>query len=129
METPPMDLSASILFLFIIAAIVALIARRLRLPYTVALVVAGLLLGTTSSVVAPSLTKELLFSLFLPGLLFEAAYRLEPHELWGNRVTIFTLALPGVVVATLLTTALLVPGLGAAGVGGAALWQSALLFA
>jgi len=63
--------------LLAIATAVAVLARRIRLPYTVALVVTGLALGTTSFVHAPHLTKELLFAAFLPGLLFDAAFNLE----------------------------------------------------
>ena len=42
-----MTLSGSIILLLLVAAAVALAARRLRLPYTVALVVAGLLLSAS----------------------------------------------------------------------------------
>ena len=123
-----MQLSISVLFLFVVAMFVALVARRIRMPYTVALVVAGLLLGTTHVVAAPSLTKELLFTVFLPGLLFEASFRLELEDFWRNRATIFSLALPGVVFATLITVAILVPAL--RGIGLDALpWKAALVFA
>ena len=47
------------------------------MPYTVALVMAGLVLGTAHAFEAPHLTQELLYALFLPGLLFEAAFALE----------------------------------------------------
>jgi CPA1 family monovalent cation:H+ antiporter len=91
-----------------VATAVALIARRLRLPYTVALVVAGLALGTTRFVSAPNLTKELLYAAFLPGLLFEASFNLEFKKFWQNRRTIFSLAIPGVLLAIGLTGVLLV---------------------
>lgn len=124
-----MDLSASVLLLFIVAALVALAARRLRVPYTVALVAAGLALGATNAVAPPVLTKQLLFTVFLPGLLFEAAFRLELEDFWRNRLTVFSLAVPGVVLATLLTTAALVPALRLAGAGDEIGWGAALVFA
>ena len=65
------------LLLFIVATAVAIAARRLQVPYTVALVLAGLALGPVHAFEPPHLTKELLFSVFLPGLLFEAAFHLE----------------------------------------------------
>jgi len=95
--------------LFAVATAVALGARWLKVPYTVALVVAGLILGATRALPAPHLTKELLYAVILPGLLFEAAFHLEARSFWGNKLAINALAIPGVVVATLLTAALLVP--------------------
>ena len=64
----------------------------------------------------------------MPGLLFEAAYHLEVHELRENAWTISSLAVPGVVVAILLTALLLVAGKTL--VGSAALldWKTALFF-
>ena len=122
-----MTLSGSIILLLLVAATVALVARRLRLPYTVALVVAGLLLGASTLLHPPVLTKELLFAVFLPGLLFEAAFHLEAEEFWRNRVTIFSLALPAVALATALTAATLVGALRLAGV--ALAWGPAFVFA
>jgi hypothetical protein len=60
--------------MFAVATVVALVVRRRLVPYTVGLVVAGLVLGATQVLRSPHLTKELLFARFLPGLLFEAAF-------------------------------------------------------
>ncbi len=98
-----------LVLLFAIASAVAVIARRLRIPYTVALVVAGLGVGATHAVHAPHLTKELLFNVFLPGLLFEAAYHLEFRRFAQNKTAIIALALPGVALAIGLTAAILAP--------------------
>jgi CPA1 family monovalent cation:H+ antiporter len=95
--------------LFSVATAVALAARWLRAPYTVALVAAGVLLGTTHAFEPPHLTKELLFDVFLPGLLFEAAFHLEFRKFWQNKLAINALAVPGLLVAIAITTALLVP--------------------
>lgn len=97
------------LALFAVATAVALLARWVRVPYTVALVVAGLVLGTTHAFEPPHLTKELLYSLFLPGLLFEAAFHLEFKKFWANKLAIFALAIPGVAAAIGATAGLLVP--------------------
>jgi CPA1 family monovalent cation:H+ antiporter len=91
------------IILFSIATAVAIAVRRFRVPYTVALVIVGLVLGAFRVIEVPHLTKELLFTAFLPGLLFEAAFNLEAREFWSNRVAITSLALPGVVVAIALT--------------------------
>ncbi len=104
-----MGFEVHFVLLFAVATAVALLARWLRVPYTVALVIAGLTLGSTSSFTAPHLTKDLLYAVFLPGLLFEAAFHLRFDEFWENKVTILALAVPGVLAATALTTVLLTP--------------------
>lgn len=104
-----MDTEVIVVALFSVATAVALIARRFKLPYTVALVVGGLVLGSASALHPPHLTKELLYSVFLPGLLFEAAFHLEFRRFWQNKMAVFALAIPGLVAAVGLTTLLLVP--------------------
>ena len=93
--------------LFTIATAVALAARRLEIPYTVALVFAGLVLGATHLFHPPELGEKLLYQLFLPGLLFEAAYHLPPDELRTSKARTVALAVPGVVIGMLITAALL----------------------
>ena len=56
-----------------LAILVALAARRLRLPYTVGLVLAGAALAATRSHAGLALTHDLIFDVVLPPLLFEAA--------------------------------------------------------
>jgi monovalent cation:H+ antiporter, CPA1 family len=104
-----MRIEIIVVALFSVATAVALVARRLKLPYTVALVVAGLALGSAHVFDAPHLTKELLYAVFLPGLLFEAAFHLEFRRFWQNKLAVFSLAIPGVIAAVALTTVLLVP--------------------
>ena len=96
-----------IIFLFIVASGVAFAAGRWNLPYTVALVVVGLILGSMEIFQAPELTHDLLFLVFLPGLIFEAAYHIKFDELWRDRAPILSLAIPGVVVSIVLTALLL----------------------
>ena len=94
-----MHSQAIIVALFSVAAAVALVARRLKVPYTVALVVAGLVLGTAQVFEPPHLTKELLYAVFLPGLIFEAAFALEFDKLRQNKLAVVSLAVPGLIVA------------------------------
>ncbi|MBP6741210.1 MAG: Na+/H+ antiporter [Deltaproteobacteria bacterium] len=104
-----MHFEAVFISLFAVATAVALAARWLKIPYTVALVVAGLLLGTTRVINAPHLTKELLYAIFLPGLVFEAAFHLDFHKFWQNKLAIHALAVPGVAAAIGITAVLLQP--------------------
>ena len=69
------------IFLFMVATAVAIGIRRFHIPYTVALVLAGLVLGFFHAFKAPELTKELLFTVFLPGLIFEAAFHIDFHDI------------------------------------------------
>jgi CPA1 family monovalent cation:H+ antiporter len=111
---------ASVLLL-LVAAIVSVAAQRLRIPYTVALVVAGLGLGATHvSFLAPALTRELMFGLVLPALVFEAAFDLELEEVRHDGVTLAALAVPGVIAAIVITAFALAPMLEALGVPAAA---------
>ena len=109
-ETRRSMATGSFVLLFVVATAVAIAARRLRLPYTVALVLAGLVLGLVRLFEPPNLTKELLYAVFLPGLLFEAAFHLEFRDFWRDRFAIAALAVPGVVAAVALTAMLLEPG-------------------
>jgi CPA1 family monovalent cation:H+ antiporter len=77
------------------------------MPYAIGLIIAGLALSNVTSFSGPQLTKDLLFLVVLPGLLFEGAFKLDFAEFWRARYSILTLAVPGLVVSTLLTALLL----------------------
>lgn len=112
-----------------VATAVALVARWIKIPYTVALVVAGLVLGTAHAFEPPHLTKELLYAVFLPGLLFEAAFHLEFRRFWQNKLAINALAVPGVAAAIALTAAILTPVADALHFVQGFTWQHGLVFA
>jgi CPA1 family monovalent cation:H+ antiporter len=90
-----------IIELLLVASLVAIAVRRLRVPYTVALVVVGLLL-TNLSPINLELTPELILGLFVPPLVFEAAFHLNFSELRRNLTTILVLAVPGVLITMLI---------------------------
>jgi CPA1 family monovalent cation:H+ antiporter len=104
-----METETILILLFVVATAVAIAVQRLAVPYTVALVFTGLVLGLLHAFEAPHLTKALLFNVFLPGLLFEAAFYIEFKQFWRNRLTIHSLALPGVIAAIALTALILTP--------------------
>ena len=104
-----MHLDLAFVLLFAIATGVALTARWLKVPYTVALVLGGLLVGAGDWMSPPHLSKGLLFAVFLPGLLFEAAFHIDSRKFWANRLAIHGLAIPGVVMAIGATALLLYP--------------------
>lgn len=90
-------------FLLSIAAVVAMLCRRLRLPYSVGLVAAGI--GLTLLRVAPqvALTKDLLFEALLPPLIFEAALFLPWKPLRHELPVILLLATLGVTLSAGIT--------------------------
>ena len=90
-----------IIELLLIASLVAIVVRRLHIPYTVALVVVGLFL-TTQSPLNFELTPELILALFVPPLVFEAAFHLNLTELRRNLTSILMMAVPGVLLTTLI---------------------------
>jgi CPA1 family monovalent cation:H+ antiporter len=94
-----------VLILLLIASVVGMLARRVRIPYTLALVLAGLALSFVQMEALKdlNLTSDLLMLLFLPPLLFEAAYHMPFAELRKNGAHIAFLALIGVVICFCLT--------------------------
>lgn len=100
-----------IIELLLIVSLVALAVRRLRIPYTVALVVVGLLI-TFQQPIGIDLTPELILSIFIPPLVFEAAFHLEFKSLRANWLPIVGLAIPGVLVTTLVVGGIVSWGVG-----------------
>ncbi|WP_174298740.1 cation:proton antiporter [Sphingomonas bacterium] len=59
-----------------LATLVALACQRLRLPYSVGLVAAGLAVALVAPGISPPLTRELIYFVLLPPLVFEAAIQI-----------------------------------------------------
>ena len=95
----------SIEVLLLIAAVVAMLARRLCLPYTVGLTLAGLALAFAPISRDIVLTKDLIFTAFLPPLIFEAAFHMHWRELRADAPVVLLLATVGVLLAAGITTA------------------------
>ena len=123
-----MGSEAGFVLLFVVATAVAIGARRFRLPYTVALVLAGLVLGVIHLFEPPHLTQELLYAVFLPGLLFEAAFHLEFRDFWRDRIALAALAVPGVAAAIALTAVILEPLIKTFALGESLGWPHAIVF-
>ncbi len=123
-----MTVESTVVFLFCAATATAIAVRRLRVPYTVALVIVGLAIGSFHFVTPPPLTRELLFTFFLPGLLFEAAFHLDLdafRRIWRSAVA---LAVPGVILGV-VGTAVFATGLLQLATGNPTFdWRFGLLF-
>jgi CPA1 family monovalent cation:H+ antiporter len=106
------DIVTPIIGLLVAAIVVARLARLLRLPYTVGLVIAGIAIALAPVQVGITLTHDLIFDVILPPLLFEAAINIHWHELRRDLMPVLTLAILGTVVAAAVIAAGLVYGLG-----------------
>ena len=89
--------------LLLIAAVVAMLTRRLHLPYSVGLVAAGILLATLPFAPKVALTKDLIFTTLLPPLLFEAAFYIHWNQLRRDFSIVVVLATLGVVLSACVT--------------------------
>jgi CPA1 family monovalent cation:H+ antiporter len=87
------------------ASLVAIASRRLQLPYSVGLVVAGIGLALFPSAPELPLTRDLIFNIFLPPLIFEAALQLKWEPFLRDLPLTVTLAFPGIVIATFVVAA------------------------
>jgi CPA1 family monovalent cation:H+ antiporter len=88
--------------LLIVAILVALAARRLALPYTVGLVVAGIALAWAKVPLGPKLTHDFIYLVILPPLLFEAAISIHWKELRQDLVPVLVLSTLGVVISAVV---------------------------
>jgi CPA1 family monovalent cation:H+ antiporter len=69
---------SSVGLILIVACVVAMVTRRIGLPYSVGLVVAGLALTALPITAKLDLSPDLILQVFLPPLVFEGA--LHPHR-------------------------------------------------
>jgi CPA1 family monovalent cation:H+ antiporter len=82
-----------------------MLCRRIRVPYTVGLVFAGIIAAFLPITPHIRLTKELIFSAFLPPLVFEAAFYIHWKELRRDIPVVLTLATAGVLLSAAVTAA------------------------
>ena len=102
-----------IIGLLFVAVLVGVAANRLRVPYTVGLVIIGLVLAFRGQVDV-QISPNLILALLVPPLIFEAAFHLNYNDLRRNLAQILILAVPGVVLTTLITGGIVAWGAGLA---------------
>ena len=82
------------------AVTVAVLTKFIKIPYTIALVLAGLVVAVLH--IAPeqvAITEDLVLVLFLPPLLFQAGLHMDLGHLQRKAIPVATLAIPGVLVS------------------------------
>jgi len=129
LEEQLIAVEALVIVSLLVASIVAIAVRRIRLPYTAALVLVGLFVAVEGDQLILQLTPgsswilyesvpefiqslldfnpEFILALFVPPLIFEAAFHLEFNQLRSNLVPILILAVPGVVLSTLIVAGII----------------------
>ncbi len=90
-------------FLLFVSAMVAMLTRRLHLPYTVGLVLAGMGLYFSHVYIKWHLSRDLIFSVFLPPLVFEAALFIHWRDFKEQLPVVTLLATAGVALAAAVT--------------------------
>ncbi|MDF2189120.1 Na+/H+ antiporter [Paraflavitalea sp. CAU 1676] len=83
-----------IIYIVLVLAILLLVmlAKRIRVSYPILLVVAGLLISFIPGLPAIEIDPELIFVIFLPPLLYEAAWKTSWKEFWRWRRVISSFA-------------------------------------
>ncbi len=106
---------ATVVVLLMAATVLAILARRLGLPYPVLLVLGGLAVGFVPGLPVVALEPDVVFLLFLPPILFGAGYFTSIRDLKSNLRPIALLAV-GCVLFTMVVVAVvveaIVPGIG-----------------
>jgi monovalent cation/hydrogen antiporter len=104
-----------VLLLLAVVAAVTLVAQKIRVPYPILMVVAGLGIALIPAIPTVELDPDTVLTVFLPPILFSGAFFLSVRELWRNIRPITLLAF-GLVITTTVTVAVvavaLVPELG-----------------
>jgi CPA1 family monovalent cation:H+ antiporter len=85
--------------LLLVACVIAMLTRRLGLPYIVGLVVAGFLIALLPNGPQVPLSRGLIFNVLLPPLVFEAALQLSWRRFRDELPLTLTLAFAGVGIA------------------------------
>lgn len=88
-----------------IAMVVAIVARQFSLPYTVGLVIVGAALAVSKVNIGWVLTRDFIFDVILPPLLFEAAVTLSWKDLRADWVPVIVLSALGTLVAVAVVAA------------------------
>jgi monovalent cation:H+ antiporter, CPA1 family len=88
--------------LLMVTSAVAMTVKWIRLPYSIALVIVGLICGVFHLLPPVEMSPELILLIFLPALLFEAAWNMDLRLLRQNAIPISVLATLGVLISMII---------------------------
>ena len=86
----------------LLASVVAMLGRFIKIPYTIALVLSGLVVGYFGLLPGVHLEPQILFAIFLPPLLFEAGINIHFRSLQRHWKIVGILAIFGTIISTVL---------------------------
>src|SRR6516164_4749848 len=110
-----------IIFIIVIGSLMAIVARRLKIPYVIGLVVAGILLSLLPVQVDIPFSKDFIFEVLLPPLVFEATLYIDWREHRRDMIVVATYATLGVILSALVTASIMRFSVGW-------LWPAAMIF-
>ncbi|HEX5826485.1 MAG TPA: Na+/H+ antiporter [Candidatus Limnocylindrales bacterium] len=96
-----------VLALLVLATVLAAVARRLRIPEPIALTLAGIVVGLLPNVPPIELEPELVFLLFLPPILYGAAFLTSIRDFKANLRPILLLSVGLVIFTTVVVAVVL----------------------
>ncbi|HWJ59991.1 MAG TPA: sodium:proton antiporter [Sphingomicrobium sp.] len=91
--------------LLLVACLIAIVSRKFGMPYIVGLVIAGILIALLPITPELPLSRELIFDIFLPPLIFEGALQLDWKSFRRELPLTLTLALLGVAIGAVFVAA------------------------
>jgi len=109
------------LLLLAMAILVSMGVRNIKMPYSVGLVLSGLVIAYFHWIEKIELDSDLIFYIFLPPLLFDAGFNSSLTNLKEHWKIIFALAIPGTIVCIVVVGVVAHYAIGIP-------WMSALLF-
>ncbi|MGE0103396.1 MAG: Na+/H+ antiporter [Blastocatellales bacterium] len=107
--------------LLLVASGVVMATKWIRVPYTLALVIVGLVISPMHFLPVVHISPELILLIFLPALLFEASWNLKIDHLRENWRPILLLAVAGVILSVGVIGGIMHWAIGLS-------WSTALLF-
>src|SRR5436309_15876579 len=102
---PEFDVEATVnalAWMLLGGALLSILAWRTKLPYATALVIGGVLVEESHLVAVPQLEPRVLLFVFLPPLLFDAAFRLDELQLRSLIQPVLWLAVPGTIATAVI---------------------------
>src|SRR5260221_921349 len=86
--------------LLVVILFIVMLAQKIRIAYPILLVLAGLPLGFVPFLRGIQIQPELIFAIFLPPLLYEAAWSTSWKDFWKWRRIISSFAFPVVILTS-----------------------------
>src|SRR6185369_11751171 len=96
-----------LILLIVVGGVAAIAAHRLRIPYTVGLVISGIVLAFLPLKIDLPFSKEFIFNFLLPPLIFRAALYIDWRELRRDLFMVGTFATVGVALSAAVTAAIM----------------------